>query len=831
MGEMTEQARATSPLRAIVGIGASAGGLRALEAFFAAADPHAGIGYVVIQHLSRDHKSMMPDLLARRTEMVVVQAEHDMTVQPDHVYLIPSGQDMTIAQGMLKLTPYTPSGNSLHLPVDLFLESLAEDQEDLAVAVILSGSGSDGARGVRAVKEAGGLVLVQDDQTAEFTSMPRAAAATHVADFILAPGHMPEQIVACLEHPQSRQVEPVDESGLNRIFSLLKRETLMDFNGYRSETLWRRINRRIVVTQSPNLDEYVHYLESHSEEIHTLHAELLIGVTRFFRDPAAIQTLRDKVLPALLQRSTSQPSLRLWVAGCSTGEEAYSLAVLILETMRTLGIQRDVKIFATDIDRTAIRKAAYGIYPASIAADVPPELLERYFVQQPDQYQVSSTVRDLVVFAQHNVIRDPPFTRIDLICCRNVLIYLQHDVQTKIMHLFHYSLQPHGFLMLGGSETTGDAETLFEPVHRAHRIYQPRGELPTRPAPEMPPERLHDFSLGANDKHTAIRAHESLLDRLITFIQDKFLPFIAVVNERREVLYAGGDKSGFLNVPRGSASLDILRWVDPALSPWLASGIRQASQSNEEVRFRNVPLTPSESARVADIVITPLPGNQDKLPLYAIVLESRAVDRLSGSADTEQDVTHKTRFPSEQLERELEATRRDLQATVEELETTNEELQATNEELLASNEELQSSNEELQSANEELYTVNSEHQSKIIELTQSQNDVDNLLTSSRIGTVILDEDLRIRRFSPQAADVFRLVDEDVGRPLGHFAAAFRDHDVENTARHVVETEEIQECRVESPSGKPYLLRVLPYRVGTDYFAGVVITVVELPQDS
>jgi two-component system CheB/CheR fusion protein len=464
---------------AVVGIGASAGGLEAIEAFFKTMPVDSGMAFVVIQHLSPDYKSLMVELLSRKTDIPVHRAEDGMVVQPNHIYLIPPKKNLTIFHGKLLLADQLPR-DGINLPVDIFLRSLAEDQGERAVGVVLSGTGSDGTRGVRAIKEWGGLVMVQDEATARFDGMPRAAASTGVADFVLPPGEMAPQLIAWLRHPystrQDRQPpELTDETGLTRLFSLLRARTRVDFTHYKPSTITRRIERRIAVTQVADLDAYVRYAEQTPAEVSALYRELLIGVTSFFRDPPVMAVLQDKVLPELFERWGDR-ELRFWVAGCSTGEEAYTLAILAREVMERLGIARDLKIFATDIDRDAVARAGTGVYPESIAADLTPALLAKYFYCHGDTYRVARTLREMVVFAQHNLVKDPPFTRIDLVSCRNLLIYLQANLQQRALEMFSFSLRPGGILLLGTSETVGEMEGHFEAVDRKARIYRSLGK-------------------------------------------------------------------------------------------------------------------------------------------------------------------------------------------------------------------------------------------------------------------------------------------------------------------------------------------------------------------
>jgi two-component system CheB/CheR fusion protein len=823
----------------IVGIGASAGGLEAIESFFKEMPTDSGMAFVVIQHLSPDYKSMMVELLSRRTDISVLRADDGIEVKPDHIYLIPPKKNLTIFHGKLLLADQSQR-DGINLPVDIFFKSLAEDQGEKAVGVILSGTGSDGTRGVRAIKEWGGLVLVQDEVSAKFDGMPRAAASTGVADFILSPSEMPSQLLACLSHPyasrQDRQQQALgDETGLTRLFSLLRAKTKVDFTHYKPSTTNRRIERRIAVTQVPDLESYVRYAEHTPAEISSLYRELLIGVTSFFRDPEVMNKLQEKVLPEVFEKWADR-ELRFWVAGCSTGEEAYTLAIIAREVMESLGLARDIKIFATDIDRDAVATAGTGVYPESIAADLKPSLLAKYFYRRKETYQVARSLREMVVFAQHNLLKDPPFTRIDLVSCRNLLIYLQTNLQQHALEMFDFSLRPGGILLLGTSETLGEMEDRFEPIDRKARIYRSMGKMRNRHALDQlePSSRnltgtvsLPAISYGRNARSTS-REQERMVTRLLDTLAASYVPLAVVVNEHLEILYSIGDSRGIFALPSGKAVLEISKMVNRELGIPLATGIQKTFRTGEEIVYSNVRLREGGSGRKMRVRMCPLPGRKNDESLVVVFFE-KIEDFQSANEDnaTDYDLDEETNQRMQDLELELQFTRENLQATIEELETSNEELQATNEELLASNEELQSTNEELQSTNEELYTVNAEYQNKIIELTEVQNDVENLLSSSRIGTLILDEDLCIRRYSQQATALFNLVDNDIGRPLKHLSHQFIDFDPVSKALHVQRTNDLVEQNVQVENGSWYLVRILPYHIGPKTFSGVVITLVDI----
>lgn len=823
---------------AVVGIGASAGGLEAIEAFFQTMPVDSGMAFVVVQHLSPDYKSLMVELLSRKTRMPVHRAEEGMQVQGNSIYLIPPKKNLTIFHGKLLLEDQK-SRDSINLPVDIFLRSLAEDQGEHAVAVILSGTGSDGTRGVRAIKEWGGLVITQDEGSAKFDGMPRAAASTGLADFVLPPGEMPSQLLACLRHPyttrQDRQTQALgDETGMTRLFSLLRAKTKVDFTYYKPSTISRRVERRIAVTQSEDLDAYVRTCEQTPAEISALYRELLIGVTSFFRDPEVMEALRARVLPELFAKADNR-EMRFWVAGCSTGEEAYTLAILCREVMEAMGLVRDIKIFATDIDRDAIAKAGLGMYPESIAADLNPALLVKYFYRRGDHYQVARSLREMVVFAQHNLVRDPPFTRIDMASCRNLLIYLQGNLQHRALEMFAFSLRTGGVLLLGTSETVGDMEDCFEPVDRRARIYSCRGKTPANPVArslKATPSDERPLPLAASGftgpRRIGSREQDRLVLRLLDSLADSYAPLTVVVNENLEILHTLGESSGIFKVPSGRAVYDVSKMVNRELAIPLATGIQKVLRTGQDLVYSNVRLHEGDITRTLRLRMRLLPGRKSDASLVVVYFESVEETHADDEESSpEYDLDAETGQRLQDLEQDLQFTRENLQATIEELETSNEELQATNEELLASNEELQSTNEELQSANEELYTVNAEYQNKIIEVTEARNDVENLLSSSRIGTLILDEDMCIRRYSPQTAEVFNLVDSDIGRPLQHLSHRLRDFDAVAMARESQRENMNLEREVQDEDDRWYLVRTLPYHVGPQSVAGVVLTLIDI----
>ena len=822
-----------------VAVGASAGGLEAIEAFFSHMPPESGLGFIVIQHLSPDYKSLMVELLSKKTAMPVHRAEDGMSVLPDHVYLIPPKKNLTIFHGKLLLSEQDHS-KGINLPIDVFLRSLAEDQNEKAVAIILSGTGSDGTRGVRAINEYGGMVMVQNEESAKFDGMPRAAIATGLADFVLPPDTMPGQLLSFAKHPYITKVERSetllsDEQGLTRIFAILREKCKVDFTFYKPSTVTRRIERRMTINQTDDIKEYVTFLASHPGEVVALYRELLIGVTSFFRDQEAFDRLAQFGLPDIL-KSASSREIRFWVAGCSTGEEAYSLAILARETMELLGLHHDIKVFATDIDRDAIQFAANGCFPESIAADVSPRLLSKYFYKKEDNFQIARNIREMVVFAQHNLIKDPPFTNIALISCRNLLIYLQPILQRKVLEFFNFSLNPGGILMLGTSETTGDMTDYFDAIDPKWKLYRSKGRLKPLPdathllsATDTRSRDLRGQFAGAR-RMLRLSEEERMLERFLETITKDYIPLAVIVNAQLEVMHVLGDTGGYFRLPSGKVVNDISKMAVRELAIPLTTGIQKVFRQRQELRFANIRL-PQESGdvRVVNLRIRPLPEKKGQESLVAVFVEEIKKNEVVEADPNVQsyDFSKATEERLRDLEQDLQFTRENLQATIEELETSNEELQATNEELLASNEELQSTNEELQSTNEELFTVNTEYQSKIMELTELNNDVENLLNAHEIIHLLLDENLEVRRYSPKITKLFKLLESDIGRPITYISHYLTDCDPIRLMREVQDSGQSIEREVRTQEGRRYRMRVVPYTVGPKTFSGTVLSFVEI----
>jgi two-component system CheB/CheR fusion protein len=817
-----------------VGLGASAGGLEALRSFFTAVPAKSGAAYVVIQHLSPDHQSQMAELLATHTQALVRQIEDGVTIRPDHVYVSPPGKCVKIFRGKLLLIE--PEKKAPHLPIDQFFRSLAEASGELAIGIVLSGTGSDGTLGVRAIKEAGGTVMVQDDASAKFSGMPDSAGATGLADFTLPPAKMARELLKFISHPFVAAAKgtalKLRDTNLREILHLIHGHTGIDFTGYKRTTVARRIERRIGIAQLANPDDYLELLQQSPEEIAALGRDVLINVTRFFRDAEVFDVLRDEILPAILERAAGRKALRIWVPGCATGEEAYSIAMLLEEIITARDEKWDVKIFATDLDKFSIEHASRGIYPKSIAADVPPGLLARFFAEDDGSLRISPEIRRQVVFARQNILRDPPFTKVDLISCRNLLIYLRTESQKKVMALLFFALQPDGYLLLGTSETIGDWEDAFETVTAKARIFKKRRDS-THSIAEAVSEgsgaiessrgsrRLASLEVGHPDKKRQQKIWEMVSGRLMA----EFGTTCLVLNANYEILYSFGQPQRFLTVHPGEASLSVLRLLPRPLSLALSSALRRAAKERQTVRYSDVRMSEERRGGMIDLKVEPLTTESDNAGTMLVFFRETKAARGARKA-AKFNPTSESIGRIADLEDDLESTKESLQAATEDKETAQEELQASNEELLAGNEELQSSNEELESVNEELTTLNAEYQHKIAELIVSNNDLENFLRTSEIATIFLDEVLRLRRFTPAVTREIPLKPHDLGRLLSEFAHPLIDAIKEDAASVAAGGEAIMKT-IERRPGVCHLLNITPYRREGASDHGVVVTILDV----
>lgn len=819
----------------VVAIGASAGGLEALQLFFSKMESNSGMAFVVLQHLSPDYKSLMGELLSKHTDMQVLKAETGVEIQANTVYLLPPKMNLSIRDSRLVLAEQDHrASHVVNFPIDTFFNSLALDQRDRAVCVVLSGTGSDGTRGVRSIKESGGMVMVQDPGTAKFDGMPRSAIATGLADYILSPDKMPEQLLAYVKHPMARAKTAIDNrpatspSDLGQILELVRQHSSLDFNLYKPSTVVRRIERRMGINQINSIEEYADFVQNNPREVHVLYRELLIGVTKFFRDPEAFDILENDVIPQLFERAKEHGSIRVWVAACSTGEEAYSLAVLLLEAAERLGQSKtEIRIFGTDVDRDAIEYAGNGIYPESIAADVSSERLSRFFQRRGDSFQVQRRLRETVVFAQHNLLKDPPFTKIDLVSCRNLLIYIQPQVQRRILSLMHFALHPDGFLFQGSSETIGDLTDHFAAVNSKWKIFRCRGgaRLPASTSLALP--SLSDRMRAPTDGFRRGQpARDQTVTRLNTELIRQFVPDCVVIDERHQIIHTYGDVGRWLRVPGGPFTSDLLAMVTRDMSIALATAIRKATRDAQPVVYHDIRCQVDGQDELVSLRVQPIKDNDNQL-CFVFFEPSRREPEQEAETVEEFRMDQKAAQRINDLEQELQHTRENLQATIEELETSNEELQATNKELLAANEELQSTNEELHSVNEELYTVNAEFQAKIGELTDLNNDLDNLLSSLDVGTLFLDLDLRIRKFNEAVEDWIHITPHDIGRPVEHLKLKMSLPGFMRELRTVIDENYPVQIGGRSDSGRTLMIRLVPYRVDKEKVAGVTVIVIDV----
>ena len=818
-----------------VGVGASAGGLQALEVFFKNMSADSGAAFMVVQHLSPDYKSMMVELVSRYTSMPVYRVENNMVVEKNSIYLIPHKMNMYIRNGALFLEPQNKN-HGLNLPIDIFFRSLADDKNKSALGIILSGTGSDGTLGIKAIKENGGIVMVQEPETSKFDGMPKSAIATGLVDFVLPPEKMSDSIIKYIQHPFIQKGEQLDKiiekEGplLNQILSIIKKKTGIDFTGYKPNTIVRRLEKRLGINQISSLSDYVDFLEKSSSEAQDLYKEFLIGVTRFFRDEEAFKALEKKIIPKIFELKKNIDPIRVWSIGCSTGEEAYSIAMLFQEYMDKHQIFCEVKIFATDIDKKSLEQGSMGLYPESIVNDVNMARLHQFFVKKNNYYQVHEKIRRMVVFARHNILRDPPFSKIDLLTCRNMLIYFQGPLQQKVMSMIHFSLKNKGFLFLGNSESVGDAAELFDSIDKKHRIYSYREAPKSFHAPlfsnlfrnrdTFPRDNI---LVPAQELQDGPGSWENLKNQLL----ESFLPPSVVLDESYNILHVFKDINDFVKIPSGRMISNLLKMLKPEISVTVGSILHKTLQGKKPFVFENVPVRGDKEYLLT--LRSQWLGDLEKKQGFILLSFDKKDKKHSGKQDIAYDMGDQYKERVEELEKELQFNRENLQATIEELETSNEELQATNEELIASNEELQSTNEELQSVNEELYTVNAEFQSKIDELTQLNNDLQNLINNTNMAILFLDMKMQIRRFTPNIKSIFNIMDTDLGRPLFHISHNLQHQDLIREIQNVMDDLQFRSWEVETRDGKWFTMRMLPYRTLENAVEGVVVTFFDITE--
>ena len=817
----------------IVGIGASAGGLEALEQFFGNMPKNSGMAFVVIQHLDPNHVGIMPELLQRMTPMKVFQASDRLKVKPNCVYVIPPKKSLSLLNGALHLFDPTET-RGLRLPIDIFLRSLAADRQEHGIGIILSGMGSDGSLGLKAIKEENGVVLVQDPATAKFDGMPRSATEAVIADIVAPAEELPTKLIAFLKFIPAVKTDPDMDSknkgSLDKITILIREQTGHDFSLYKKNTLLRRIDRRKGIHEIAKIQSYVRFLQENPSEVEILFKELLIGVTSFFRDTAVWNMLRENVLPALINELPNGYVLRAWVTGCSTGEEAYSLAIVFKEALEKAkkGKNISLQIFATDLDADAVEIARRGVFSSNIVADVSPERISRYFIAEADSYRVNAAIREMVVFASQNLIKDPPFTKLDLLTCRNVLIYMEPPLQNKLLQLFNYSLNPGGIMILGTAETLGNQQEGFEELDARLKIFK-------RKVTPLSPE-LTDFpsSFGRSPavaKATKIKpaAAESIQTLADQILLQRFAPASVLVNAQGDILYITGRIEKYLELVAGKANWNIYAMAREGLRQDLPGAFRKAQKNFDAVILRNITIGTIGGTNIIDVTVQCIENPASIRGLVMVVftdvpamVERDVVNTKTGKRSSKG----RLKELEIQLQRSTEdrqSIQEEMQTSQEELKSTNEELQSTNEELQSTNEELTTSKEEMQSLNEELQTVNIELQSKVSDFVQANNDMKNLLNSTGIATLFLDKELNIRRFTDKVINIFKLRSTDIGRPFTDLVTDLQYPEIDSHARQVIKTLISVETEIVTNDKRWFNVRIMPYRTLDDRIDGLVIT--------
>jgi two-component system, chemotaxis family, CheB/CheR fusion protein len=838
----------------VVAVGASAGGIEAFTELVRHLATDTGLAFVFIQHLDPTHPSILSEIIGKETKMPVSEVTDGLHVAPNQVFIIPPNSMMSIAGNTLELTPREDS-HGVHMSIDRFMRSLAEAKGNRAIGVILSGSGTDGTLGIAEIQAQGGVTFAQDEATARYDSMPHSAIAAGCIDYVLSPKGIARELSRIAKHPfvsrpdgQNVSQLAASDTGLETIFQLLRRHTGVDFTHYRQTTILRRIQRRMLVHKIDGLSDYVRHLQTSSVEIKALYQDMLINVTSFFRNPKVFDELKTDVFPQIVKRHASEQSIRVWVPGCASGEEAYSLAMVLLEYLGEKSSLIPIQIFGTDVSETSVARARSGVYPENIQGDVSPERLRRFFTKVEGGYRISKAIRDICIFAQHNLLSDPPFSQMDLISCRNLLIYLEPVLQNKVISLFHYAVRPEGFLLLGSSEGVGSVTSLFSLQNRAFRIFTKKATAGrqvvtfslNRQAERNEPGALRMPVRQGDPNWNYLEAQKEFDRRLLT----QFSPATAFINEDFEIIHTRGNVSRYLKLATGRASLNILKMAREGILLDLRNALGKAKKENgpvhkPHIQFKNENGDSGNASemRLADIEVVPVNIGNLKEKYFMIVFRDSpapAPARRGPAKELPKKETEAHSGRIVKLEQELAATKEYLQAVIETQEATNEELQSANEEILSSNEELQSTNEELetakeelQSANEELSTVNDELRSRNIEVTQINTDLTNLLDSIEIAVVMIGSDLTIRRFTAQAQKFFGLIAADVGRPLLNINPAIEIPDFQGMVLQVMSNFRLVEKKIVDSRGKTYQVRILPYRIMENKIDGAVITVVEL----
>jgi two-component system CheB/CheR fusion protein len=823
----------------IVGIGCSAGGLEAFKQLLKGLPPNPGMAFVLVQHLDPGHESLLAKLLSKATDMQVSEVTEGMAVERNHVYVIPPNKTMGVLNGVLHLMAREEPG-AKHLPIDFFLRTLAEESGSRAIGVILSGAASDGTLGLKAIKAEGGITFAQDERTAKYDSMPRSAIAAGCVDFVLPPEDIGRELARIGRHPYLGLSVPAlaadlpaeREEDLPKIFLVLRHAKGVDFTYYKASTIKRRIARRMLVHKVENFKQYLKRLHGDPAEVQALFDDILIHVTGFFREPEAFQELKERIFPRIMQGKAPGAAVRVWIPGCSTGEEAYSIAIAYLEYAGDRATETHLQIFGTDIGEAAIEKARVGIYPESALSDVSADRLRRFFVKVQGGYQIAKSVREMCIFARQDLTKDPPFSKLDLVSCRNVLIYMGAVLQKKILSYFHYALQPTGFLLLGKSESISGFAELFAPAGRKHKIYSKRVTA-VRPALDMVApshqERPHVAVLKAEPPiHFDVQKEA---DRLVL---THYVPAGLIVDANLHILQFRGHCGPYLAPLPGQATLSLLKMVRPEFAVELRTAIHRAQSQNDAVRKDGIRVKRNGKEREVSLRVVPIKGTGEER-YYLVLFEE---SKVQGTVPEKRAKNDKSTRPLEaeagRLRRELQTTREYLQSIIEEHEATNEELKSANEEILSSNEELQSTNEELetakeelQSTNEELVTVNEQQQNRNFELAQLSDDLSNLLYGLNICVVMLAHDKRIRRFTPQAEKLLNLLPSDIGRPIDNIRPNVSLQDLEALIDEVTDTMTVKEKDVQDVEGRWYSMRIRPYRTLDNRIDGVVMIFLDI----
>lgn len=816
----------------IVGIGASAGGLETLEQFFAKMPRNTGMAFIIIQHLDPNHIGMMPELLQRMTTMKVIQVTDSLKVKPNCVYIIPPNKSMSILNGSLHLfAPIETHG--IRLPIDIFLRSLADDRQEKSIGIILSGMGSDGSLGLKAIKEKNGIVMVQDPATAKFDGMPRSATETVIADIIAPVEELPAQLINIVKFiPLKKTAPEIDsknKSNLDKIIILLREQTGHDFSLYKKSTLFRRIERRKGIHQIDKIQNYVRFMQENPKETEILFKELLIGVTSFFRDTAVWEKLKEQVLPEMLEKLPDGYVMRAWVTGCSTGEEAYSLAITFKEVLEKIKKSRNIslQLFATDLDIDAIEKARKGIFPPNIISDVSPERLSRFFIVENNGFRINAGIREMVVFAPQNVIKDPPFTKLDILTCRNMLIYMEAELQKKIIRLFNYSLNPGGIMVLGSAETLGTDNEGFEILDAKLKIFK-RSQKPTSPGLLDFPS---SFSIPNKTKNKALTTpviEENIQTLANQILLQRFAPASVLVSEKGDIIYITGRTGKYLEPVAGKANWNIFAMLRDDLKLELPIAFQKALKNYDPIQLRKIKIENYGNEQYVDVTLQQI--EKPEAIKGKVIIVFKDLPEMSESKLNAKTSKQNSNARQKELEIELQQSledlqtiREEMQTSQEELKSTNEELQSTNEELQSTNEELTTSKEEMQSLNEELQTVNIELQSKVSDYVQANNDMKNLLNSTDIATLFLDKELNIRRFTDPITNIFKVRNTDIGRPFTDLVTDLHYPEIGIHAKQVIKTLNFIEKSVVTVDGRWFDIKIMPYRTLDDHIDGLVLT--------